>query len=287
MSNRADRAALATRSREELRDALDALLGERLRLTEKRPRDGAGWVDVSAHDLATTCPARWSVPADDFVTTAATVAGSVGRLALRDRNEREPVPEAVRRILAGLEDVDPDAAWFAPWYLDELDRSARAAIRAAATTWALSALAAVDGRTLTWATRRQPADVAERMIRLRTSWDASSGGARPDVLLVMTTRSLHDPVVELLAGFNALADGLLRRVVPARVRVGSAAEGTTVAVSVTEGLLRGAVDRVVELVGWRIDPDSAQTRPGPWCAHCHLLEICPDASTDGAGRLSR
>ncbi|UDY34809.1 hypothetical protein [Dermatobacter hominis] len=272
-----DRAALAVAARDDLVGRLDALLGDRLRLEQKRPRDGAGWVDVSAHDLALVCPSRWSVPFDDFVVTAATAAGAIGRVALRERRDGEPVGVAVDRVLTSVDDLDRDAAWFADWYEQELDRAGRAAVRAAATTWATGALAAVAGRPLSWATRRQLVDVPERTIRLRANWDASDGVSRPDVLVVMSARAPSDPALGLLAGFNALADGLLRRQVPARVRVGSPATASTVAFPVTADLLARAVERVVELVRWRAEPDAAPTSPGRWCRDCHLLDVCPDA----------
>ncbi len=283
VGSNAERAALALWAEAELGSALDRALGDALRRTAQRPRDGSGRVDVAAYDMALDCPARWSVREDDFAATARTTAGAVGRLALRDRREDEPVPLAVDRVLSDLEGVDPDVAWFASWYLYELDRAGRAAVRAAASTWAVSALMSVRGRRLTWVPRRQPADVRGRMIRLRTNWDASTGGAHPEVLLVMTGRPLSDGVVHLMAGFNALADSLLRHVVPLRVRVGSGAAGSTVAFAVTEELLQEVIDCVVELILWRVDPAAAPTNPGSWCRHCHLLDICPDASTDGAG----
>lgn len=270
------RVELATRARAELTGRLDGLLGERLSATGKRPRDGAGWVDVSAHDLGVRCPARWSVPFDDFVMSAATVAGAVGRLALRERDRSEPVGAAVARVLATLDDVDRDAAWFAHWYCDELDRSGRAAVAAAATTWAIGTLAAVKGRDLHWATRRQPFDVPGRMVRLRPNSDASDRAARPDVVLVMSARAPTDPVLGLVAGLDALVDGLHRRRMPLRVRVGSASTASSVAFPVTWGLLDAVIDRIVELVGWRVDPGSAPTLPGRWCSECHLLGVCPD-----------
>jgi hypothetical protein len=269
-------AELAAGARDDLVRRLDALLGDRLRLEQKRPRDGAGWVDVSAHDLSVVCPSRWSVAFDDFVVTVPTVAGAVGRVALRDRRAGEPAGVAVQRVLSSVDDLDRDAAWFADWYEQELDRAGQAAVRAAATTWASGALAAVGGRPLSWATRRQLFDVPDRTIRLRAGWDAADGVARPDVLLVMSGRAPTDPALELVAGFNALVDGLLRRRVPLRVRIGSAATASTVAFPVTAELLARTVERVVQLVAWRVEADRAPTSPGRWCRDCHLLDVCPD-----------
>ena len=275
------RAELAATARDDLVRRLDDLLGERLRLEQKRPRDGAGWVDVSGHDLAAVCPSQWSVAFDDFVPSASTAAGAIGRLALRDRRDGEPIAAAIERLLAAVNELDPHTAWFADWYEQELDRSGRAAVRAAATTWAIGALAAVRGKPLSWVSRRQPYDVPDRMIRLRPNCDATTAGSRPDVLLVMSGRAPTDPALELVAGFNALVDGLFRRQVPLRVRVGSAATASTVAFPVTADLLARTVERVVQLVAWRVDADSAPTVPGRWCRDCHLLDVCPAAPSPG------
>lgn len=278
MSARRD---LAEQARARLGAELDALLGDRLRLTVKRPRDGAGWVDVSGHDLSEPCPARWSVPVDDFAETTRTVAGAVGRLALRERAEGEAPGAAVHRVLADLVEVDPDA-FYLDWYL-ALDRSARAAVRAASTTWAVGALRAVGGRPLVWSPRRQPADVDGRTIRLRGTWDAADRRARPDVLLVMSGRAPADDALPTLAGFNALVDGLLRREVVERVRIGSAAVSATVAFPVTGELLGLAVDRIVELVRHRVEPEAAPVVPGRWCRHCPQLDVCPEGTAQLAG----
>lgn len=260
-----------------LTERLDAVLRDRLRRTESRPKDGAGWVDISGHDLSTPCPSRWSVPFDDFVVSVPTAAGALARLALRDRLDAEPVGAAVQRVASGLGELDRTAAWFAEWYDQELDRAGRAALRSAATTWAFGALAAVDGRPLQWATSRSNYDVPGRTVRLRPTWDATTSGARPEVLVIMSARSSADPELERLAGFNALADGLHRKQVPLRVRIASAATASNVAFPVTADLLDAAIDRIVELVGWRVDRDGAPTAPGRWCRDCHLLDACPDA----------
>lgn len=273
-----DRAALAAEAGALLSGRLDELLGEQLRRSGPRPRDGAGWVDISAHDLSTVCPSRWSVPFDDFVLSVPTVAGAFGRLVLRERRDGEPVGVAVDRVAAALGDADRESAWFAEWYDQELDRAGRAAVRAATTTWATGALAAVGGRALQWSTRRHNYDVPGRTIRLRTSWDAATSGARPEVLVVLSGRAPSDPALELVAGFNALVDGLFRRQVPVRVRIGSASTASSVAVPVTDRLLESSVDAVVRLVRWRVDRDSAPTVPGRWCLDCHLLDVCPDAA---------
>lgn len=257
---------------------LDAAIGERLRRKDKRPRDGAGWVDVSAHDLAVPCPSRWSVPFDDFVVSVPTAAGALARLALRDRHDGEPPGVAVARVAAHLGDMDRQAAWFAEWYDQELDRAGRAALRTAATTWAVGALGVAGRASLNWSTARMRHDVDGRMIQLRTTWDAATAGARPDALLVMSGRASSDPILELQAGFNALVDALIRKQAPARVRVGSASTASNRAFAVTDGLLERTIDRVVQLVSWRVERDLAPTVPGRWCAECHLLDVCADGA---------
>lgn len=271
------RTQLAAHAAAVLADRLDAVLGDRLRRKERRPRDGAGWIDMSAHDLSLRCPARWSVPFDDFATSVPTAASALARLALRDRDDGEPAGVAVDRVSAQLGDMDPQAAWFARWYDEELDRAGKAALRAAATTWAIGALGAVRGAELKWSPARMRHEVDGRMIQLRTTWDAATAGAHPEALLVMSGRGAGDPALELQAGFNALVDALIRREAPLRVRVGSASTASTVRFAVTAELLEHAIDWVVQLVAWRTDSSTAATVPGRWCVDCHLLDVCPDA----------
>jgi hypothetical protein len=275
-----DRRRWAEEARAALTEGLDRALGEDFRLSERRPRDGAGWIDVAAYDLSTPCPARWSVPGrDDFVLSTRTVAAAVGRLALRDRQDAEAPADAVARVLEQLD----GGAFYAEWYEHDLDRAGRAALRAAATTWSIGALASVGGRPLAWAPQRQSVDVDGRMVRLRANWDASDGRARPDVLVVVSTRPQDPARGRLLAGFNALVDGLLRRQLPDRVRLGSAATASTTAVPVTPDLVIAAVDRVVELVAWRAGDRPPPVVVGPWCADCHLLESCDEGTANRAG----
>jgi len=270
------RAELAAHAGAVLSDRLDAAIGDHLRRKEKRPRDGAGWVDMSAHDLALRCPSWWSMPFDDFVVSVPTAASALARLALRDRHDREPAGVAVARVASQLGDMDRQAAWFAQWYDQELDRAGRAAVRAAATTWAVGALGATRGAALKWSTARMRHEVVGRMIQLRTTWDAATRGAHPDALLVMSARAPDDPVLELQAGFNALVDALIRKQAPLRVRVGSASTAGTVKFAVTSELLERTIDRVVQLVVWHVDRSAAPTVPGRWCADCHILDVCPD-----------
>lgn len=273
----ADRREVASRARARLGAALHDLFGDGLRATGQRARAGGGRIDLSGHDVLEPCPARGSVPVDDFAITTRTVAAAVGRLALRERAGGEPPGAAVARVLGSLADLDPDA-FYPDWY-HGLDRAGQAAVRAAATTWAVGALRAVGGRDLVWVLRRPAVDLEGSRIRLRGTQDACDRRVRPDVLVVMTGRPLTDDGLPMLAGFTALVDGLLRGEVVHRVRMGSAAEAATVAFRVDSDLVDTAIDRVVELVGHRLRPDDAPTVLGPWCRHCPQLEACADGST--------
>ncbi|MFZ4519115.1 MAG: hypothetical protein ACOYOP_12050 [Microthrixaceae bacterium] len=259
-----------------LDEALELTMGDAGRATGSRPRDGSGWFDVSGHDLTTPCPARWSVGGDDFVMTARTVAGALGRLALRERREGEPPGVAVDRVAGDLFAVEPDA-FYLDWY-EGLDRSGRAAVQAAATTWAVGALAAVRGRSLRWQPVRRSWNVPGRAMRLRGGCDALDRVARPEVLVAITNRALADPSLEVRAGFEALVDGVSRRQMVDRVRMGSAAAAGTRAYPVTEQLLEAAVVRVAELAAYRAVPAAAPTVPGQWCRDCPQLEICPEGT---------
>lgn len=270
------RRELANRAAARLGKALDLALGDAFRATTKRPRDGAGWFDVSGHDLAAPCPARWSVAGDDFALSTRTVAGALGRLALRERHPEEPPGVAVDRVAGDLFAVEADA-FYIDWY-EGLDRAGRAAVRAAATTWAVGALAAVGGRVLRWQTTRRTCNVADRAVRLRGGCDALDRVARPEVLVVITGRALGDDAVRVRAGFEALVDGMPRRQTVDRVRMGSAASAGTRAFPVTEELLDEAIGRVAELAAYRAVPDSAPTVPGRWCGDCAQLEVCPEGS---------
>lgn len=273
----AARSELAHWAITELADRLEAEIGRRRRPSTGTTPGRPDRIDVSAHDLAAPCAAERSVPVDDFAMSASTVAGALGRLALRERADGEPVATAVARVLAGLGYSDPGEAWFARWCTDELDRSGRAAVAAAAVRWATGTLCTVRGRSLVWAARREVYDTAGGTVRLHGNWDASDRSARPEVLLVMSGRVPGDPLAGSVAGFNALVAGALRQRMPVRVRIGSAATSTTTAYRVDREMLADTIGRVVEVVGWRIEPADAPTNPGRWCGECHLLDVCPDA----------
>jgi hypothetical protein len=86
---------------------------------------------------------------------------------------------------------------------------------------------------------------------------------------------------------GALVLGWRRSAVPPeRIRFGSTAAGTTWSVEVGPSHLAAAVDRIVELVRLRRDPDGAPVAPGARCRHCHLLDRCDEgAAAVGASRL--
>lgn len=270
------RRELAGRAAAQLGEAVDLALGDAFRATGKRPRDGAGWFDVSGHDLAAPCPARWSVGGDDFVLSTRTVAGALGRLALRERRDGEPPGAAVDRVSGDLFAAEADA-FYIDWY-EGLDRAGRAAVRAAATTWAIGALAAVRGRELRWQPVRRSWNVPGRAMRLRGGCDALDRVARPEVLVVITGRALGDEAVRVRAGFEALVDGVLRRQTVDRVRMGSAASAGTRAFPVTDELLDAAIGAVAELAAYRAVPDTAAAVPGRWCGGCPQLDVCPEGS---------
>ena len=259
-----------------LTESLEFALGDRLRREGSRPADGQRWIVITAYDLGAPCPARWAHPptVSDYVDSAANSARRLGRLALRSWRPGRSLTVAVNGVLADTDDWPDDLrSWF-----ETLDRAGRATVAAAAVSWAAGALGAVRGRgDLSWSRSNQPYDVPGRAVRLSGSWDALAGSRRrPAALLVMSNAAPVSGRDDLAAGFQALVCGLGPKMVPERVRIGSAAAGTARPVTITEALLDAAVDRIVELVAFRADPDGAPARPGRWCARCHLLEDCEE-----------
>lgn len=256
---------------------LDAALGDGLRRERGAPKD-ARRVVVSAYDLGAECPARWAHPPQgDYAESAANAARRLGRLALRRWQPGLDLPAVVTEVLSDTEDWPSGLrSWF-----EELDRAGRATVSAAASTWAVGALGAVDGRTgLQWVRQNETVDVPGRAVRLRGSWDAFSGTrSRPTTLLVLSGGLPGPDRDRLAAGYAALVAGLGPRVVPERVRIGSAASGDTRPVTISPAVLAVAVDRVVELVAHAAAPDLAPEVPGRWCSWCHLAESCDSAAT--------
>ena len=257
-------------------------LGDRLHRDGSKPTERQHRVVVTAYDLGAPCPARWAHPGTgEFMDSAANSARRLGRLALRSWRPPTPLNATVDGVLADTADWDTGLrTWF-----EGLDRSGRAAVASATTTWAVGALGAVgDRQDLTWSRANETVDVSGRAVRLVGSWDAFSGTRRrPVTVLVMSNAAPSRPADALTAAFQALVAGWGPRTVPERVRIGSAAAGTTRAVPITAGRLSAVVDRIVELVSWRVAPELAPAVPGRGCGHCHLLESC-DAGSAHLGR---
>lgn len=257
-----------------LSGGLDLAVGELLQRDGPRLAEDQRWVVVSAYDLSAPCPGRWAHPPgqDDFVDSSANAARRLGRMALRGWSPGRSLTDQVDRVLSDTEDWPTGLrTWF-----ETLDRSGRATVAAAAVAWAAGALGAVGGRDdLTWSRQNEMVSVPDRAVRLSGSWDAIKGRRRaPTAVLVMSNAPPDAERDRLVAGFTALVAGFGPRIVPDRVRLGSASAGTTRPVVVTPELLRAAVDRVVQLVSFRAAPADAPLVPGRWCSHCHLLESC-------------
>lgn len=255
---------------------------ERL-VEELRPPGGADAarpdpVDVDGHALRPSCPLAWAHPDDaPFEASAVKAARSVGRLALARLGPGRAVGEVVADL---LDRPDELPTWVGDWLLDH-GRAERAALAAAAGSWAAGALAAAGRHAphLVWEGYRQQAGDATAGVRMSFTWDARlRSEARPSVVLTMVGGAPDPARDAVLAGFGALVLGWRRvSVPPARIRLGSAEAGTARAVEVGPDELGAAVDRVVELVRARRDPTSVVAAPSRWqCARCHLLDRCDE-----------
>jgi hypothetical protein len=160
--------------------------------------------------------------------------------------------------------------------LEPLDRSARAAVAASVTAWALDAVAAVRSRPeLIWDGRNQKVNLDPYAVTLSARWDARLGDVRsPTTLLVHSGRVADRDGDEVQAGFVALVACFRGRAVPERVRFSTAGTGQTRAVSITADVLDRAIDRVLELLGHAVAPESAEYVAGRWCSWCHLAADC-------------
>lgn len=279
--DRSARAELAAAAVRRLGEALDGALGDRLARGDGERIAADDWVRIGAFDLGERCLARWSGPEDEpYRDSTRTVARRIGRRALADRRSGEPVSVAVDRVLAD-EELWSAGLW--EWWRG-LDRAGRAAVRAAAGTWAVGALTAVGGRDLRWATQSMPADVPGRRLRLSANWDAGHGSVVDPTTLVVVTPAPPGPLDRYRAGFAALVAALGQRRVPVRVRHASPTTGAHRAQAVTAELLELAVDRVVDLAVAAAAPADAPLSAGPWCRRCHLLDACDEgAAVVGAG----
>lgn len=287
--DRPTRIAWAAESRARLRRSLDLELGDRLVRDGQEKVAWEDWVRIGGFDLGERCLARWAGPsADDYRDTTRTTARRFALGALSERRPGEPPGAALDRALEDHE-LWPSGLWS---FWQGLDRSGRAAVRAAALTWAVGALVSVGGREVTWVRPARPLvrQVEGRRIELRANWDATFGGAADPTTLVIVSPAAPGPMDRYRSGFAALVAGLGRGCVPLRVRHASPTTGSHRAEAVTPSLLELAVDRVVELAAAAAVPDSASVTPGTWCASCHLLGSCDEgraAVGDGFGVPAR
>jgi hypothetical protein len=269
-----DRSQLLADARARLAAGTERVLGERLVAEGRRPADGSGWLDVTDHALTGRCPARFAHPEpsvfSEFTTTMAT--RNLGRFVLQRWDGSRPVGEVTDELLDCADDLPQ---WLTNG-LEPLDRSARAAMAASVTAWALDAVAAVRSRPdLVWDGRNQKVNLDPYAVTLSARWDARLGDVRsPTTLLVHSGRVADRNGDEVQAGFVALVACFRGRAVPERVRFSTAGTGQTRAVSITADVLDRAIDRVLELLGHAVAPESAEYVAGRWCSWCHLAADC-------------
>jgi len=269
-----DGAGLLAAARADLTAGLDGVLGDRLRSSGGGAGGRPRRVLVRDIDVPGRCPARFAHPEDsvwgDLTTTTAT--RTLGRLVLRRWEGVGPPARALDDLLARPDEL-PD--WLADG-LEPLDPAALAAIRASVLAWVADARTPVRSRTdLVWDGPGGPVDVPGRALRLTARWDARLGPRRsPTTLLVHSPRAADPEVDRLLAGFVALVGCFWSEAVAERVRFSTAGTGTTRAVAVTADVLGAAIERVVELVGHAVEPESAPALAGTWCRWCHRLQDC-------------
>lgn len=282
--DRTTRIGWATDARERLREALDGALGDRLVREAQESLGWDDWVKVRGYDLGERCLARWAGPdADDYSDNVRTTAKRFALGALAERRPGESPAVALDRALEDHE-LWPSGLWT---FWQGLDRAGRAAVRAAAVSWAVGALTSIRGRGVTWVRPSSPAyiRVDGRRIQLHANWDATHGGVAYPTTLVIVTDASPGPLDRYRAGFAALVAALGRRCVPVRVRHASPTTGTHRAEEVTPSLLELAVDRVVELAAAAAAPDAAPVAPGGWCRYCHLLADCTEGRAAVGGDL--
>lgn len=276
-ADRQERVDLAATARRRLVDSLDQVLGDLLRPESGRRIPRSDRMKVSEFDLGERCPRRGAHPADDFVETATTARRRLGLLALRrlgdDACAETDLPAAVAAVLDSGDGLAPGLAdWVAG-----LDRAGRAAVGAAAVTWAESLRRTMGAtrRPIRWS---DPGpwtwDVPERIVSLSVKVDATgTADVSGDVLLWASGAT--DPLIQrALAAHLALVRAMSTNRAPLRVAIAVPATGTVLRVPVDRDLLDLGVDRVVEHVALRARPDTAPARPGRGCRHCHLLDVC-------------
>ena len=284
-TDRETRRLLAGVVRERLVASLSAALGDRL-VPERgaRPNYYDDGIVVSAFGLLERCPRRAARPAQDFVESVATARRRVGLAALRrigdDASPATRVAGAVDEVLADRSDLGINLA---EW-IDQLDRAGRAAVAAGAITWAGSVLRLVGRHpSIRWADPSSGSswNVPDRLVRVTASHDALTGSVGTGERLLAVADGPGGAGDRLRAGYLALVRSLGLQHTPLRVTLAAPSRGVLERVDVDDALLTLAVDRVVEHVAHRADPDAAPPVPGRWCTHCHLLEVCDE------GRASR
>lgn len=273
------RLALARRARERLVEALDAVLGDRLRTGGE---DKPDTVRIDAHSLLERCPRRLANPAEDYEDRTSTVRRRLGLLALRRAAETSGAPGARTDppLLASVAEVIADrAGWSAglrTWF-ETLEPAGRVAVQAAAHTWAADAARLVGGATrVRWSDPFLSArwNVPGRAVQLAGATDAVLGTPRQGEKLLVVTDALPGPGERLRAGHVAVVHALGSGRTPVRVSIGSPASGRVEPVPVDEGLVDLVVDRIAEVAGHLADAEAAPTVAGRWCSHCHWRDVC-------------
>ncbi len=287
-AERDERRRLAEHATERLTSSIDVLLGDRLVLAEGEKADYfSDGVVVDAFWLTERCARRLAHPPQDFLESTATARRRLGLFVLRELAARPWSPgtpssdglaDAVQRVIEEQLDWPNNLRM----WVGDLDRAGTAALVAAVTTWCDGALRLVgrDPR-IVWADpARAPAwNVPGRVVQLRATLDAVMGGVVSGERLLSISDAAPRPSDRLRAGYLALVRSLGTRHAPVRITTGAPSTGTRTAVVVDEALLDLTVDRVLEVVQVRADPDGAPAAPGRDCTWCHLLEDCAEGRT--------
>lgn len=245
---------------------------------EKRPNVYDSGLVVRRHDLIERCPRRAAQPPDgDFAWSTRTARRQIGLAALRLlQDDSSPVDNLVAAVHEALSDRSALGQNLAGW-LDGQGRAGLAALTAAASGWAAGVQRMVppDPR-VRWAdpTAAENWDHPERLVRVSAARDASIGGAASGEVLLLVADSDADHADRLRAAHLALVRSLLSRRAPARITLAAPSRGVKTRIEVDRPLLDLAADRLVEHIGLLADPERAATRPGRWCAHCHLYDVC-------------
>ncbi|MHB1139348.1 MAG: hypothetical protein ACYC2O_10365 [Microthrixaceae bacterium] len=288
--DRAVRWALAATATARLTAALDAVLGDRLVPTAGERADYfADGVSLDAFAVLERCPRRLAHPPDDYVDEVATVRRRIGLMVMRrlatathdgrlPASSTEPIAVAVRHVMDERED------WPGPLrrWVDGLDRGGVAAVHAAVVTWCHGASRVVRGKRdgIVWSDPAQPSkwNVPGRLVQLRGSVDATIGSVVRGEKLLVLRDAAPGAADRLRAGYLGLWRSAGTGCAPVRVTLASPASGGREQLAVTSDLLDLAVDRVVEVVGHRADPDQAPPMVGRGCRHCHLLDVCEEGA---------